>query len=266
MRLWASEGDEAGPERLDPRIIQHVAVVIPVHNEEQHLKQALAAVGSAADLLESERPGVEVQVVVVLDSCTDASPSIAAATAEADPRFHILPVSFGSVGKSRRAGVNAALENVSTRPHDGNTAAGDPMQWVWVANTDADSSVPGRWLVRQLELAASGSDVVLGTVHPDPHGMHHELVARWHARHASTEDHPHVYGANLGVRASSYLAAGGFPGVDFDEDRALVDRLRAGGADIIATDTTRILTSGRTAGRAPKGFAAYLLALAQPCP
>jgi len=264
MRLWASEGDEAGPERLDPRIIQHVAVVIPVHNEEQHLKQALAAVGSAADLLESERPGVEVQVVVVLDSCTDASPSIAAATAEADPRFHILPVSFGSVGKSRRAGVNAALENVSTRPHDDNAAAGDPMQWVWVANTDADSSVPGRWLVRQLELAASGSDVVLGTVHPDPHGMHHELVARWHARHVSTEDHPHVYGANLGVRASSYLAAGGFPGVDFDEDRALVDRLRAGGADIIATDTTRILTSGRTAGRAPKGFAAYLLALTQP--
>jgi len=266
VTLSAPVGDEANSVRLDPGIIQHVAVVIPAHNEEQHLGHALAAAGRAADLLESERPDVEVQVVVVLDSCTDRSPSIAAAAAEADPRFHTLPVSFGSVGKSRRAGVSAALENVRMPSHDDNVAGGDPMQWVWVANTDADSSVPGRWLVRQLELAASGSDVVLGTVHPDPHGMHHELVARWHARHASTEDHPHVYGANLGVRASSYLAAGGFPGVDFDEDRVLVERLRAGGADIVATDTTRVLTSGRTAGRAPKGFAAYLLALAQPWP
>ena len=246
------------------RDIQLAAVVIPVHNEEQHLERALAAVGEAADRLSVERPDVDVRVVVVLDSCTDSSAAIAAAAAEADRRFTVLPVSFRSVGRSRRAGAAAALE---TRPHrtwEKMATAADPMERAWVANTDADSSVPGHWLVRQLEFAAAGCDVVLGTVEPDPHGMHRELLARWLARHAHGEDHPHVYGANLGVRASSYLAAGGFPGVDFDEDRALVNRLRTSGAHIVATDTTRILTSGRTAGRAPKGFAAYLLALAQP--
>jgi len=251
------------PAGRDHPVIHQVAVVIPVRDEEQHLEQALDAVGSAADQLQAERPGVHVQVMVVLDSCTDQSPPIARATAEADGRFRILTVSFGSVGKSRQAGVQAALEDVRTHPRPVNTAVADPMRQIWVANTDADSFVPEHWLVRQMELAETGRDVVIGTVEPDPRGMHRELLARWLARHAHREDHPHIYGANLGVRASSYLSAGGFPGVDFDEDRALVDRLRATGADIIATDTTRVLTSGRTVGRAPQGFAAYLLALAQ---
>lgn len=244
--------------------IQQVAVVIPAHNEEQHLERALTAVNCAADRAESELPDVNVRVVVVLDGCTDRSPSIAAQLAAGDPRYVLLPVDFGSVGKSRQAGVSAALGNANRPLQAHGESVRDPMQGIWLANTDADSCVPGHWLVRQLELAALGSDVVLGTVQPDPLDLHHELLARWHARHGGTEDHSHVYGANLGVRASSYLAAGGFPGVDFDEDQALVDRLRSIGARIVATDTTRVLTSGRTAGRAPRGFAAYLLALAQP--
>jgi len=244
--------------------IHQVAVVIPAHNEDQHLERALTAVSCAADRVESELPDVAVRVVVVLDGCTDRSPVVAAQFAAVDPRYLLLPVSFGSVGKSRQAGVRAALENSTTRTQAGRAGGGRSMRGIWLANTDADSCVPPHWLVRQLELAALGFDVVLGTVQPDPHGMHHELLARWHARHPGTEDHSHVYGANLGVRASSYLAAGGFPGVDFDEDQALVRRLRSSGAGIVATDTTRVLTSGRTAGRAPRGFAAYLLALAQP--
>ncbi|VXC41121.1 glycosyltransferase [Arthrobacter sp. 8AJ] len=260
----AGPGDDASsPPVQSANGIQHVAVVIPAHNEEQHLERALTAVSCAADRVEAELPDVAVRVVVVLDGCTDRSPAVAARVAAGDPRFLLLPVSFGSVGRSRQAGVRAALENSSSRTQDGR-AAGRSPRGTWLANTDADSCVPPHWLVRQLELAALGFDVVLGTVQPDPHDMHHDLLARWHARHAGTEDHTHVYGANLGVRASSYLAAGGFPGVDFDEDQALVRRLRSSDAGIVATDTTRVLTSGRTAGRAPHGFAAYLMALAQP--
>ena len=123
--------------------------------------------------------------------------------------------------------------------------------------------MPRNWLVRQVELAAAGADVVLGSVEPDSDGMHHALIARWHARHVLAEHHSHVFGANLGVRGSSYLKAGAFPGAASGEDRILVDRLRGNGAGIVATDSVRVLTSGRTVGRAPRGFAAYLLALAQ---
>lgn len=244
--------------------IQHVAVVIPAHNEEQHLERALRAVRVAADRVRGECPGVGVQVVLVLDSCTDSSAAVAAAVAGEDPRCVVLPVSLRSVGKSRQAGVLAALKNATETADDGEAAAAVSMRHLWVANTDADSCVPENWLVRQLELAAGGADAVLGSVEPDGHGMHHQLLARWHARHVPTENHLHVYGANLGVRASSYLAAGGFPGLEFDEDRALVDGLRSRGARLVATDTIRVLTSGRTVGRAPRGFAAYLLALASP--
>ena len=66
------------------------------------------------------------------------------------------------------------------------------------------------WLVRQLEFAEAGADAVLGSVEPDPDGMDPELLRRWLERHPFHENHPHIYGANFGVRASAYLAAGGF--------------------------------------------------------
>lgn len=244
--------------------IDRVAVVVPAHNEEQFLERALTAVAAAADRLAVGSPGTGVEVVVVLDACTDRSLEVAAGFAARDLRYSVLPVAFNSVGKSRRAGCRAVLDTLGGSGAVEGRAADVPARRVWLANTDADSRVPENWLVRQLELAAGGADLVLGSVEPDAHGTHHELLARWHARHALAENHPHVHGANLGVRASAYLSAGGFPGMDRDEDRALVERLRGGGAAIVSTDTTRVLTSGRTSGRAPGGFAAYLLALAQP--
>ena len=232
--------------------IGDVAVVIPVHNEEQHLGRALAGVRTAADEVAAHHPGVSVRVMMVLDSCADGSFRLATDFAASDARFNVMTVGFRNVGMSRRAGAEALGLN-----------GGAAAERAWLANTDADSMVPRNWLARQLDLAAAGADVVLGSVEPDGDGMQNALIARWHARHILAENHSHVYGANLGVRGSSYLGAGGFPGLASGEDRVLVDRLRASGARIVATDTVRVLTSGRTLGRAPRGFAAYLLALAQ---
>lgn len=132
---------------------------------------------------------------------------------------------------------------------------------LWLANTDADSVVPENWLVGQIRLAAAGADAVLGSVDVDPAGMAPELLSRWQSMHSFGEDHPHVFGANLGVRGSAYLAAGGFPRHLSHEDRVLAGRLREHGFDVRATDTIRVRTSGRTQARAPKGFGAYLRTL-----
>ncbi len=233
-------------------------MIIPVHNEEPHLARALAAVSAAADALQHSQPDTDVDIVVVLDTCTDGSGALAARFAAADSRITLLPVVFRSVGRSRRAGINLLLTGrLPDRP------AGRPRTSgrVWLANTDADSCVPENWLLRQVELADHGADAVLGTVEPDPVGMDAELLRRWHARHPLGEDHPHVYGANFGVRASAYIRAGGFPRQRSHEDRALVARLRRLGYRITSTDTVRVVTSGRTEARAPQGFGAYLLAL-----
>ena len=53
--------------------IDKIAVVLPVHNEDEHLGRALHAVQHAADELGRCRPEIEVGVTVVLDSCTDGS-------------------------------------------------------------------------------------------------------------------------------------------------------------------------------------------------
>jgi len=118
--------------------------------------------------------------------------------------------------------------------------------------------VPGHWLVRQLEFAESGADAVLGSVEPDPVGMDPGVLRQWLERHPFEEHHPYVYGANFGVRASAYLAAGGFPLLASHEDRTLVQSLRSRAFTVTATDSIRVLTSGRTQGRAPHGFGAYL--------
>lgn len=249
------------PDRRWPEVdgIEQVGVAIPVHNEEPHLARALAAVSAAADALQHSQPDMRVAIVVVLDACTDGSDAVAARFAAADHRITLLRVGFQSVGRSRRAGINLLLAG---RLPD-YVAAGRPRTAgrVWLANTDADSCVPENWLLRQVELADRGADAVLGTVEPDPAGMDGELLRRWHARHPLGEGHPHVYGANFGVRASAYIRAGGFPRQRSQEDRALAARLRRYGYRITATDTVRVVTSGRTEARAPQGFGAYLLAL-----
>jgi glycosyltransferase involved in cell wall biosynthesis len=232
-------------------------VVIPVHNEEELLPQALAAVWSAADVLQARRPDTAVSVLVALDSCTDGSAAVAADLAAADSRISLLQIAFRSVGGSRRAGNRAALRVSSEQ----GLPYASPQ--LWLANTDADSCVPESWLLRQLELADGGADAVLGTVEPDPEGTESELLRRWHARHRLGENHAHVHGANLGVRASAYVLAGGFPRLRSHEDRALVERLRQLGAAVRSTDTLRVRTSGRTDARAPQGFAAYLRSLTQ---
>ena len=246
--------------------IDAVAVVMPAHNEEQHLDRALRAVQRAADELQRQRPGVAVRVTVVLDSCTDRSAEITAGYVDADPRFGALDVRLRSAGASRAAGVRAAVLGPQRRAPGQRS---EPRPWpgrTWVANTDADSQVPVNWLVRQLEFAEAGADAVLGSVEPDPVGMDPELLRRWLDRHPFEENHPHIYGANFGVRASAYLAAGGFSHLETHEDRTLVQSLRSLAFTVLATDSMRVLTSGRTHARAPHGFGTYLRSLGRQRP
>lgn len=229
-------------------MIRLVTVVVPVHDEEDLLGACLASLDLAGRHLRLTHPKVALRVLAVLDRCTDASPRIA--RREGVTR---LFVDHGNVGATRSAGVRAGLDQA--------TGAGVPPDRVWVATTDGDSRVPLRWLTEMVDLADAGMDLVVGTVEPDD--MADPLVrARWHAEHHLTEGHPHVHGANLGFRGSAYLAVGGFRQQAVHEDIELVERLRERTDRWIATDRTRVLTSGRAAGRARGGFADYLAGLA----
>lgn len=222
--------------------IDRLLVVVPARNEESRLPRCLAALAESVEALEREfgadTPAIE--VAVVLDLCTDGSAEVVARW----PQFEALQCSAGSVGSARREGVEHLLRGAA----DAHT---------WVATTDADSAVPRRWLAVQLALAEAGTELVLGTVLPDAELSVVER-ARWHGSHTLVDGHPHVHGANLGVRADRYLRAGGFSDVDSDEDVLLVDALRRLGAHECRTALIPVLTSGRLDGRVPGGFGGYL--------
>ncbi|WP_233197324.1 glycosyltransferase [Cryobacterium sp. N21] len=235
----------------EPLPITDVVIVVPVRNEEVLLPRCSSALSAAIDTLsvvpEPERP--RVFVVLVLDQCTDLSARVAAHWRA----FRRYEIAAGAVGVARRDGIRHALGRLGCLQTDGAASASQ----IWIATTDADSAVPPNWLVSQLALARNGAELVLGTVQPDDDLAAHELL-RWEELHTIGEGHPHVHGANLGVRADRYLAAGEFAPVDRDEDVLLVAALRNLGVVEARTALIPVLTSGRRIGRAPAGFAGYL--------
>lgn len=214
-----------------------IGVVIPAHNEEHYLEACLQSVLAAAahPLLGAE--GVE--IVLVLDSCSDRSRMIA----DSFP-VTVIEVQACSVGVARAAGAHALIKAGAR----------------WLACTDADTTVPADWLTAQL---AHGADAVCGVVEVDDWSLHHQHVrARYEACYTDCDGHSHIHGANLGVTSAAYLLAGGFPALTCHEDVHLVRALQALGAHIAWSRSVRVRTSARLDSRAQGGFGSYLLGLA----
>jgi glycosyltransferase involved in cell wall biosynthesis len=216
-----------------------IGVVIPAHDEGEHIGATLHAVMQAA--VHPELGGEAVLVVVVLDSCVDETGPIAAGWGALT-----LPVAARNVGVARAAGANLMLDAGAR----------------WLAFTDADTRVSADWLVKQL---AQDADVVCGSIGVEdwsPHGLRGGFLREHFARtYTDADGHRHVHGANLGVSAEAYLRAGGFQALACSEDVALVEALKASGARIAWSAAPRVTTSARTNARARGGFGDTLLAV-----
>jgi glycosyltransferase involved in cell wall biosynthesis len=223
--------------------VHTVLVAVPAQNEEGLLPRCLAALEAAVSRLAESADAPRVAVMLALDSCDDGSATIAAAYP-----FPWLEVNARNVGVARAAAIDRLLEQVP---------AAD-LGSTWIANTDADSAVPTNWLTEQAELAASGVDLVVGTVRPDLAELDPARRRAWLATHTLGVANGHVHGANLGIRADVYTAIGGFTAVTAHEDVALVAAAMAAGARQAATDACWVLTSARIQGRAAGGYARYL--------
>ncbi len=219
--------------------VDDLLVVVPVHDEESVLDDCLAHLDAAVDALGTGGP--RVRRVVVLDSCRDDSEAVASRHPG-----EVVRCEARNVGTARALGVSTWAPGVT-----------DPSR-AWVASTDADSRVPVTWLLDHLQAAAE-HDLLVGPVLPDPVGLAPAVLREWRRRHTRVAHH--VHGANLGVRLSTYLECGGFPPLTSGEDAALVAAARRAGAR--TTGRSRpVVTSSRSHGRAPAGFAAYLRDLA----
>lgn len=113
-----------------------ISIIVPVYNAEPYLDNCL-------DSIAAQTWG-NLEVWLVDDGSTDASPALCDARAAADPRFHVLHQANAGVSAAR----NAALER----------ATGQYLQFV-----DGDDYLPSTATERLVRTAgATGADLVIG--------------------------------------------------------------------------------------------------------
>jgi glycosyltransferase involved in cell wall biosynthesis len=225
----------------------HIAVLIPARDEEQLLPRCVRSVLEACRHLPE---AVTSDIVIVADRSTDNTREIAEDLIQR--KGVVVEANAGCVGTSRALAAEIALARYR-----------GPRERCWLANTDADCEVPVDWLVQQLYVAEGGYSAVAGIVDVDSFDEHGASVPRlFRLTYLIHTDgtHPHVHGANLGVRADAYLESGGWRNLMTAEDHDLWQRLHHGEHRRSSDASLRVVTSGRRIGRAPHGFADALAA------
>jgi glycosyltransferase involved in cell wall biosynthesis len=225
----------------------HIGVLVPARNEEALLPRCIVSILAARTRLPEE---VTCDVVVVVDSSTDHTREIAETLLFGNGV--VVPIDARAVGQARSVAAKVLLERYS-----------GSLKYCWLANTDADCEVPANWLTNHLAIARQGTDAVAGIVDVDSFAEHDSFVRErfrlsYHIHADGT--HPHVHGANMGVRADAYLRAGGWLALETAEDHDLWNRLRQTGHRPLSAAKLMVTTSGRKLGRAPHGFAETLAA------
>jgi glycosyltransferase involved in cell wall biosynthesis len=123
-------------------LIRRIAVIVPAANEEQRIARCLASIAAAHSHPHLRNADVQARVLVVLDSCRDATAVIAGRFADVGS----VAITARSVGAARRAGALAAI-----------AAGSGPPSELWLASTDADSEVAADWLAVMVAEAGRGA-------------------------------------------------------------------------------------------------------------
>jgi cellulose synthase/poly-beta-1,6-N-acetylglucosamine synthase-like glycosyltransferase len=228
-----------------------VAIGIPARDEATRIEACIASIATAA--VDCPLP---ISIVVAADTCRDDTArraSRALAQMGSGTKFAVIEVHAAGAGRARQAACVAAVARTERHASE-----------VWLATTDADSTVAPDWLAAQLRWVARGVDGLAGLVRiaadaaPE---LRRRAVERQRA-HGLALGHGHVHGANLALRADIWAAVGGFPPLAVGEDQALWRAARATGGAFLGVDDVVVTTSGRVVGRTPAGFARFLSELA----
>ena len=213
-----------------------IGIIVPAHNEEDFLDDCIKSLIAAS--VHEDLHGEPVEILIMLDDCSDASARVAAAHGVTT---HVC--AYRNVGMTRAEGARLMLECGAR----------------WLAFTDADSVVPYAWLAHQVSLKV---DAVCGIVEVDDWSGHPEQVRqRYDSLYRPVDDHRHIHGANLGVSADAYRQAGGFKALAAHEDVHLVADLQRIGASIAWISANSVTTSARKDYRCKEGFGDYLNSL-----
>lgn len=255
---------------LDPRL--QASVAVPARDEAERLPTLLAALADQRDLGGRALPEGTVEVLVLLNNCTDESEAVLAEAAAQHPHLVVhaasvtLPPAEAHVGRARQTVMDAACARLGAVGRLGGV----------ICSTDADTAPAPDWIAATLAEVSAGVDAVGGRalLLPDERAalapgvrrlylldlayrrVLEELRALYAPEpHDPVPRHHHHYGASLALTAQAYAAVGGVPDVRTSEDVALVEALSRGGWRLRHSPRVRVYTSARTSGRARGGLA-----------
>jgi hypothetical protein len=232
-----------------------VVIAVPARDEAALVQTCLTGLDLSVRYAQHKGLVAEAAVVVVAHRCSDDT------AARARPALARIPAAVDVVADDESAAVGAVRDRAARH---GLALLGARPAWIF--STDADTVVAPDWISRVLSVATEyDSACVVGLAALDAwygsltglRAYRTVLLDKLH-RGPPGDEHRHVYGANLAVRADAYLAVGGFPDVAHGEDQRLVDTLQAAGYPIARTREVIVSTSGRTRGRASGGLADLL--------
>ncbi len=252
MRAFPIRGTSGSHWRqTNPSDQFNVIVVIPARNEEDRIADCLRSIVRAVKYAS----GVvdRLAIVVVADTCTDQTSEVARSILDARATSIVVECELGNVALVRTLGVEVGRNFLATAQ----------PERTWIANTDADTTVPEGWIADQVDVAARGICAVAGVVDIDTFEGHPPAARQFFAETYTAllppaGDHPHVHAANLGFRLDAYDSAGGWGCLPRSEDRDLWTRLQNIGAHVASPTDLRVTTSGRAVGRVSGGFAHFL--------
>ena len=199
----------------------------------------------------------------MLDGCVDRTEQRARAEAARHPGFalHVVAGDAGGAGRCRRAGMELACARLE------GLGLADGL----IASTDADTVPDRRWLRHQLDLVAGGAQAIGGVIEVDAGELAEADLrpreSRLRRRLAAVRtdggegvEHPFFSGASIGITLEAYRRTGGLRPLTTLEDQALERSLIDNAIPITRSTSVRVLTSGRTDGRARHGLSADLRA------
>ncbi|MET0147292.1 MAG: glycosyltransferase [Ilumatobacteraceae bacterium] len=237
--------------RLTP--MTAVVVAVPARDEGEHVAACLRSLDDAA----ARCAGTTVLIAVAADRCSDDTVEAAVATPLTHARLVVTTGRWRGASATRAAAVAAGLAALdASTGHAAET---------WIANTDADCTVPDDWLTAQLRLARQDVHAVAGVVRLDPATTTPAVLAGFAAHYlVEGAEHEHVHAANLGVRADVYATVGGWrQSTVVGEEHDLWRRIERNGRTVRRPASLVVTTSGRTSSRVRGGFASVLGRLAR---
>jgi glycosyltransferase involved in cell wall biosynthesis len=240
-------------------------VAVPVRNEAQRLPTLLNALAAQSWIAVSQEP---LQVVLVLNNCTDQTGSVATTFAAATSKLSIdivethFAAGHAHVGSARGLAMDRAF------------AIGGANDLL--LTTDADAFPSLDWIGANLRAVAAGADLVGGHIVGNPEeeaalGTGFQKRARRQMRYNRLVDHltallvPLAHdpwprhsdhtGASLAVKSEVYEKLGGIPPLPCREDVTFVKNALQAGFQLRHPLDVKVEVSARLDGRAKGGMA-----------